>query len=151
MMQTSSDLETFVDQLGLRHIRGSELSWLWTRSRKLVVNSVPPSHLWPNIIHPLVVLDEIRERLGRPVRITSSYRSPAYNTAVGGELMSYHKLFAAIDFTTPAGPEAASRVARQLRGTRLKLPGGGSFIWKGGIGIYPTFVHIDARGVDANW
>jgi len=154
---TKSDLlAQFIDHLGLRHFRGKELTWLWSRTRKGVANSVPPENLWHNVIHPLIVLDEIRERLREPITITSAYRSPAYNEAVGGERMSYHKVFGALDFTTPAGARAAAQVARSLRGTRfvVRFPRPGdaaSFTWRGGIGVYPKFVHIDARGVDANW
>lgn len=150
-MSKEQELESFIDQLGLRHFKGRELTWLWKRTRKGVVNSIPHIDLWPNVIRPLVVLDEIRDRLREPIRITSAYRSPAYNEAVGGERMSYHKVFGALDFTTPAGPKQAAKVAKSLRGTRFKLPGGGSFVWLGGIGVYPGFVHIDARGVNANW
>ena len=144
-------LEKFVDDLGLRHFKGKELTWLWYRTRKGVSNSCPPRNLWPNCIRPLVVLDELRDRLREPVRITSAYRSPAYNKAVGGELMSYHLQFMALDFTNRRGPTVAAAIARELRGVRFRLPGGGSFVWRGGIGVYPSFVHIDTRGKDANW
>lgn len=149
-MTQSEKLERFVDDLGLRYFKGRELTWLWSRTRKGVSNSVPPESLWQNCIQPLVVLDEIRHRIG-PIRITSFYRSPAYNEAVGGERQSYHKVFMAIDSTSAKDPRWVGGVARELRGTRVKLPGGGSFVWKGGIGIYPTFVHIDTRGINANW
>lgn len=144
-------LETFIDRIGLRYIKGRELTWLWYRTRKGVSNSCPPEALWENCIRPLLVLDEIRRRLGQPVRITSAYRSPVYNSAVGGEPMSYHKAFMALDWTSPAGPTISAAVAREVRGSRIKLPGGGSFAWRGGIGVYPSFVHIDTRGRDANW
>lgn len=150
-MTAEQKLEFFVDQLGLRYFRGKELTWLWYRSRKGVSNACPPEALWPNCIRPLVVLDEIRHRLGASCRITSAYRSPTYNRAVGGEQMSYHLIFGALDFTSPKGAAASAAVARELRGTRFKLPGGGSFLWRGGIGRYPSFVHIDCRGKDANW
>lgn len=35
-------------------------------------------------------LDELRERAGVPIIITSSYRSPAYNKSVGGATNSAH-------------------------------------------------------------
>lgn len=148
---TEKKLEVFIDQIGLRHFRGSELTWLWYRTRKGLSNSCPPEALWENCIRPLVVLDEIRHQLGVSCRITSAYRSPVYNRAVGGEQMSYHLIFGALDFTSPAGPTISAAVARELRGSRIKLPGGGSFLWRGGIGVYPSFVHIDTRGKNANW
>ena len=151
MTALEKELEVFVDQIGLRHFKGKELTWLWYRTRQGVSNSCPPRDLWLNCIQPLVVLDEIRDRLREPVRITSAYRSPMYNRAVGGERMSYHLIFQALDSTCRRGPTVFAAVARELRGTRFKLPGGGSFVWRGGIGVYPSFVHIDTRGRDANW
>jgi len=150
-MTPAQELEAFIDSLGLRHFRGKELTWLWGRTRKGVSNSCPPEGLWAACVRPLLVMDEIRERLREPVRITSAYRSPAYNRAVGGEQMSYHMAFMALDWTCRRGPVVSATVARELRGRRFKLPGGRSFVWHGGVGEYSTFVHIDTRGKDANW
>lgn len=41
--------------------------------------------------------------------------------------------------------------AKEMRGRTFHYPDGRQFIFRGGIGLYPTFVHIDTRGVDANW
>ncbi len=43
------------------------------------------------------VLDPIRERLGSPITVTSGYRSPAVNRAVGGSLSSQHLTGSAAD------------------------------------------------------
>lgn len=47
-------------------------------------------------------MQRIRECLGQPVNISSGYRSPAVNKAVGGAAVSQHKLGQAADFTCPA-------------------------------------------------
>jgi len=151
MMTRTQRLEAYIDEMELRYFKGKELTWLWKRTRGGVSNSVPHEDLWGACVKPLAVLDEIRHRLRERVRITSAYRSPAYNQAVGGERMSYHMAFMALDFQSRAGVKAMAKVARSLRGTRVRLPGGASFIWRGGIGVYPTFVHIDTRGRDADW
>jgi uncharacterized protein YcbK (DUF882 family) len=55
------------------------------------------------------MLDELRERLGSPLIITSSYRDPVRNLAVGGASNSAHipndadGLYSGIDFTIPGG------------------------------------------------
>jgi zinc D-Ala-D-Ala carboxypeptidase len=46
-------------------------------------------------------LEEIRELLGNPIIITSGYRSPALNKAVGGAPNSAHMYGAAVDFICP--------------------------------------------------
>jgi hypothetical protein len=43
-------------------------------------------------------LDPLREALGRPIRVTSGYRSEAVNTAVNGSKTSRHKTGEAADF-----------------------------------------------------
>lgn len=152
MTDQEKKLELFINGIGLRHFKGAELTPYWSRTRGTVMNAIPPQDLWANIIDTLLVADEIRERLRDKVTITSSYRSPAYNNAVGGERMSYHQVFMALDLQSPAGAKKLWEVAKSVRGTRINRPGGRSwFIWRGGIGKYPTFVHIDTRGRDANW
>ncbi len=90
------------------------------------------------------ILDEFRERFGHPVVLNSTYRSEAYNQAVGGKPGSQHKKFRAADFRVPeAGtPAAWAAVLRDMRSKNF---------FQDGIGVYGTFVHVDARGWNANW
>lgn len=152
MTSIEQELEAFIDGLGLRYFKGAELTWLWYRSRKGVHNFCPPRALWQNCVDVLLVADELRARHGASIKITSAYRSPAYNAAVGGEPMSYHKIFMALDLVSPRGARQLWRDATNLRGVRINRPGSKSwFKFAGGIGRYPGFVHIDTRGKDANW
>jgi len=124
-----------------------------TRIRDGVKNSLPHESLWPNIVPTLVVADELRELVGVPLTITSAYRSPAYNAAVGGEANSFHMRFMALDLI-PAGisPRSLAAAAKKLRGRTFKVPNTNAhFTFRGGIGTYSSFVHIDTRGYDANW
>lgn len=45
------------------------------------------------------VLDPLRRRLGKPIAVSSCYRSPAVNSAVGGSKTSQHMRGEAADFT----------------------------------------------------
>lgn len=147
-------LITFIDRLGLKHFKGREIAEYSLRWRGDVRNSLPPESLWPNIVPTLIVADSLREIVGVPLTITSAYRSAAYNAAVGGETRSYHMSFMALDLI-PGGnvtPAQLATAARKRRGKTFKIPGSNdSFVWRGGIGKYPSFVHIDCRGYDANW
>jgi uncharacterized protein YcbK (DUF882 family) len=120
-----------------------------------VQNSVPPEELWPNLVPTLVVLNTLRQQLGVPISLTSTYRSRAYNQAVGGELNSFHQRFQAIDFTGAAGfPCSWAAALRQYRNTPFTNPyTGETFRFQGGIGIYrrQNFVHLDTRGSQADW
>ncbi len=152
-MTKEKQLEGFIEGLKLRYFKGKEFTPYWSRTRSGVKNSCPHESLWPNIAKTIIVLDEIRHLAKQSISITSTYRSPAYNKAVGGEGNSFHMKFNAIDFQcSKITPLSLWRIARSLRGKRFDLRAdGATFIFRGGLGLYPTFVHIDTRGNDANW
>jgi len=139
----------FITSLGLRHFSAQELLYAGASNSFgscKGLNEPPPQELWSRIANTVLMLDEIRDALGAPVRILSCYRSRAYNSCIGGEDASLHMQFNAIDFTCQSGsPEVWRRVAASLRDRDPRFVGG--------IGIYPTsrFVHIDTRGTAANW
>jgi peptidase M15-like protein len=135
-------LQGFLDAAGIRHFRAYELCDVG-RGRRLsdgrVVRLKPvPAALWGNILPTLRLLEWLRrETGGRPLHVTSGYRDPAYNWAVGGKTYSLHVAFNAVDFF--AGHveprELAARLARHPEARKL------------GIGLYRGFVHLDTRGV----
>jgi uncharacterized protein YcbK (DUF882 family) len=90
------------------------------------------------------VLEKFRQEIGKPVVLTSVYRSPRYNASVGGARRSQHKEFCAIDFKVvgAGGPSDWARVLRRLRDNG---------VFRGGVGLYNTFVHVDTRGYNVNW
>ena len=135
----------YIDSLGLRHFSAEE--FLIKKSRGGVTNIEPPETLWPNIELTARVLDEMREIAGGAIEIHSAYRSPAYNRAVGGEKNSFHMRFMAIDVVCKTkSPKQLHKIAVSLRGKKF-----GGKIFRGGIGLYPGFIHIDCRSYEANW
>lgn len=76
-------------------------------------------------------LQELRNALGSPVKITSGYRCPEHNKVVGGEDHSYHMLGLATDVAITGYVEWAHIFD--------------------GIGTYDTFTHVDSRGDKARW
>ena len=86
------------------------------------------------------VLQKIRAYFGKSVTITSAYRTPGKNKAVGGETYSQHLYGRAADIkVNGVTPKKVAAYAETL----LKN--------KGGIGTYSTFVHIDVRSTKARW
>lgn len=112
-------------------------------------NSDPPESLWPNMVKLAEVLQEFRTRIGSPVRLTSIYRSPRYNSAIGGATHSLHKEFKAADFHVPAvgRPRDWAAILDDMRHAPLTKKGA----FRGGLHAYGTFVHVDVRGENQNW
>lgn len=143
-----ASFKAFVTSLGLRHFGPEELLFMGNSNAAGAScagrNSPPPANLWPRIANTAKMLDEIRHRLGASCRILSAYRAPAYNNCIGGESASLHMSFNAIDFRCTSGTSTQWRdVARTVRSSNPAF--------KGGIGLYSSFVHIDTRGSIANW
>lgn len=106
------------------------------------LNTYPPEDLWPNAEEALRVAAMAREAVG-PIIITSAYRSPAYNRAIGGVRYSQHLQFRALDLIPlHTYPRDLHRVLLQMRRDGL---------WRGGLGKYNDFIHIDTRGRNASW
>jgi hypothetical protein len=145
------EFRAFIEPLNLRHISFRELLFLGgsnnsASSSCFNTNSLPPRELWPNIVPTARVLDELRERLGSPVRLNSIYRNQAYNSCLSGTAPeSQHKSMRAIDFVVEDGRGPAHWRAQLL------TMRDNEHLFSGGIGIYNTFVHVDTRGTRADW
>lgn len=94
-----------------------------------------------------VVLQCIREHFGKPVTITSGYRTAVHNAAVGGAKSSQHLLGRAADIRVE--DVSVEDVAAY---TESLMPD-----W-GGVGRYPVkagratgWVHVDTRADKARW
>jgi uncharacterized protein YcbK (DUF882 family) len=138
-MATRLQFEKWAKGLQLRYISPSELLTKIDNPG----NTLPPEDMWKNIVRPAQILDMLRESFQKPVSIHSTYRSPAYNTGVGGASQSQHLQFNAIDFSISG--VTPGRCFNRLQAWR------DAGLWKGGLGKYPTFVHIDERGNDSTW
>jgi uncharacterized protein YcbK (DUF882 family) len=92
----------------------------------------------------LKVADELRRRLNRKMlQINSAYRSPEYNRVIPGSASrSYHIKNCALDLVYDCPPQEIVAEARKMRAEG---------IFKGGLGLYPGFVHLDTRGSNAIW
>lgn len=85
------------------------------------------------------VLQKIRNHFGKPVTITSAYRTPNHNKNIGGTTYSQHLYGKAADIKVQGiAPSEVAKYAETL-------------LDDGGIGIYNTFTHIDVRSTKSRW
>ena len=95
----------------------------------------------------VVLLQCIREHFGKPVTITSGYRTAAHNKSVGGAAYSQHLYGRAADIRVQGIP-----VEQLAAYAETCLPG------TGGTGRYPPragravgWVHVDTRPAKSRW
>lgn len=86
------------------------------------------------------VLQKIRSHFGKPVNINSGFRTASYNKKIGGATYSQHLYGTAADIVvTGVEPKKVAAYVETL------MPN------SGGIGIYPTFTHVDVREKKSRW
>lgn len=134
----------FIKNLGLRNVKVRQVVAPHTKKRGSVQNTLPPRPLWKNIRETLKVIDGLSHRLDLPAKdLVSIYRSPSYNSRCpGARSNSYHVRNNAVDITFPCAPGKVTAMAREMRAAG---------IFRGGIGRYGGFTHIDTRGANVDW
>ncbi|MEC4806066.1 MAG: D-Ala-D-Ala carboxypeptidase family metallohydrolase [Jaaginema sp. PMC 1079.18] len=116
-------------------------SFTWAEATKGGTRMPPNQTTVDAMIRIARLGQQARDRIGRPFIITSWYRPPSINRAVGGAKYSRHITGDAIDF-----------VVEGLSGNQIYWtldPW-----WPGGLGRYrsfPNLGHIDARNYRARW
>ena len=80
------------------HFTLAEFTFSETASRKGISND-PPALMYATLKKTAEGMELVRSILGFPIRITSGYRSPELNAAVGSKGTSQHTLGEAVDFT----------------------------------------------------
>ena len=92
------------------------------------------------VVNPILIrlLEGIRVKYGRPVTVLSGCRCPSHNAEVGGAGDSQHLYGTAADIQISGiTPQAIANIADGLGAD--------------GVGVYPTFTHVDVRGYYARW
>ena len=89
----------------------------------------------------LRALDKLRDLCGCPIVVTSGFRCNTHNKVIKGAEDSLHTYGMAADIKCPG--HTPEWLAVHVR----KIPE----FYDGGIGMYPTWVHVDVRGSLARW
>jgi zinc D-Ala-D-Ala carboxypeptidase len=83
------------------HFTLEEFTDSQTAARKGLSNT-PPAHELENLERTAKVMEKVRTLLGdKPILVSSGYRSPQVNAAVGGSKSSAHMSGLACDFSCP--------------------------------------------------
>jgi uncharacterized protein YcbK (DUF882 family) len=141
MTTEQKEFQSMLDAAGVRYFSARELFFRGASDTRLRLNTDPPRSVWRNLVAVAVVADKVREAYGGPLRVVSAYRSVAYNRAIRGAANSTHTRGQALDLACPQ-PE-------RLYHALLALRRAGEF--RGGLGLYSTFVHVDVRGTNTTW
>lgn len=111
------------------------------RAKQLGLDNTPAPELMPRLVLVAEMLERIRTTLAVPITVTSGYRSPAVNRAVGGVTSSDHSQGHAADFVAP-GFGSASDIAIKLA-PLVSVLGIGQLILEGVRG--KQWVHVSTR------
>ena len=114
------------------------------KARSLGLDNTPAPELVPRLLRTAEMLERIRATLGVPVIVTSGYRAPAVNKAVGGVTSSDHMQGHAADIVAPRYG-TATQIARTLA-PLVSVLGIGQIILEGVKG--KQWVHVSTRVPD---
>lgn len=84
-------------------------------AKRLCIDNMPSFEIVDNLNRLASYLDGIRAKLGKPILISSGYRCPMLNKAVGGVVNSQHQKGLAADLICP-DMESLEKVLRETGG-----------------------------------
>lgn len=134
----------YLTSLKLKRVSPRQVIETHAKSKFGVWNSIPPKTWWKRMGYVLRVVDRVAQEMNvNEVEVVSAYRNPSYNAhCAGAKAKSWHQANVAADVKFPVKAAQVTKTARHLRDLGL---------FKGGVGGYWNFTHIDARGVNVNW
>lgn len=106
-----------------------------------------PASMLADCNHLAWQLQALRDDLGKPVTVSSGYRTVAWNKLKKGKPASLHLTARAADL------EVKGMTGKQIRARIEKLIAAGK-MEQGGLGTYentPSMAHYDVRGRKARW
>jgi hypothetical protein len=139
-----NDYYKYLSSLQMKRVSPKQVIETHAKSKAGVWNTLPPKSWWKRMGYTLRVVDRIALELNvNEVEVISAYRAPAYNAhCAGARAGSWHQANVAADVKFPVRASKVTATARELRDLGL---------FRGGVGGYWNFTHIDARGVNINW
>lgn len=122
------------------HLSLDEVTKSDTAKRKGISNQPTPEHLENFKKLAQNIFEPVRNHFGKPIHISSGYRSEALNKAIGGSLSSQHCKGEAIDIDMDGSSDGVTNVMvfnwikQNLNFDQL--------IWEFGTDVAPDWVHV---------
>jgi len=134
----------YLSSLSLVRVCPKQVIECHAKSKGNVWNTLPPKIWWRRMGYVLRIVDRIGKEMNvSNIEIISAYRAPGYNAHCrGARAGSWHQANVAVDVKFPVRASQVTATARELRDLGL---------FRGGVGGYWNFTHIDARGQNINW
>lgn len=115
-----------------------------TEARKMGIDNTPTPEAVSNLTELVEhVLDPLREKYGHPIMVSSGYRRPRVNAAVGGERTSQHVSGEAADIYVGKPKDKA-----MLFSLIYYLLPFDQLIWERGNDEAPAWIHVSYREGD---
>ena len=112
-----------------------------TKARKMGIDNTPTTEAVDKLTALVgAVLDPLRNRYGHPIHVSSGYRCPRLNKAVGGEKTSQHMTGEAADIYVASAKDKA-----MLFSLIYYLLPYDQLIWERGTDEAPAWIHVSYR------
>jgi zinc D-Ala-D-Ala carboxypeptidase len=122
------------------HLNLSEVTRSETAKRRGISNEPTPEHLENFKKLAENIFEPIRKHFGKPIHLSSGYRSKALNTAIGGSLSSQHCKGEAIDIDMDGSSNGVTnRMVFDYIKANLNFD---QLIWEFGTKDNPDWVHV---------
>lgn len=109
------------------------------------INNNPNQDVIDNLKRLFIkIVQPVRDWYKQPINITSAYRSPTLNKAIGGSATSDHCFGNAVDFTVPK--EDYKKVFYYIK-DNFEFD---QLIWEFGDDNTPNWIHVSLRNVNRN-
>lgn len=111
-------------------------------ARKRGINNTPSESIKNSLIKLTEdILQPIRDRYGKPIKVTSGYRSPQLNKIIGGAKTSQHMYGEAADLKASDGDNRKlfNLILEMIKSGEITV---GQCIWEYGTKQQPRWVHI---------
>jgi hypothetical protein len=109
-----------------------------TAKRRGISNMPTPEHIENFKKLAINIFQPIREHFGKPILISSGYRSAELNKAIGGSLSSQHCSFEAIDIDMDGTDIPNAQIFNYIK-DNLNFD---QMIWEFGTDANPDWVHV---------